>query len=72
MPFFDFKCEKCGHVFNIRVSNADKDKVRCPECDHAKVRQLLSPFYSPGGKSLVPVRSKLPDSCAGCGQAGTG
>lgn len=72
MPFFDFKCEKCGHEFEVRVSNAEKDKVKCPECDHPRVKQLLSPFFSSGSRTSSPVRTGLPDGCAGCGQAGMG
>lgn len=71
MPFFDFKCEKCGHEFNIRVSNAEKNKVKCPECGHKKVKQLLSPFFTAGTKPASPGFSGLPDGCAGCGQAGS-
>lgn len=70
MPFFDFLCEKCGHRFVKRVSNAEKDRVECPECGHPKVKQMLSPFFTPGSHS-GPTPS-IPDSCAGCGQAGSG
>lgn len=44
MPFFDFKCEECGHEFVKRVSNEEKSSVKCPQCGNTKVKQLLSPF----------------------------
>lgn len=73
MPFFDFKCRECGHEFNIRISNQDKDKVRCPQCGTGQVRQMLSPFFTPGsGKGTPGKRERLPDGCAGCNQAGMG
>lgn len=72
MPFFDFKCEKCNHEFNLRISNEEKSKVKCPECGHPKVKQLLSPFFTAGAKPASPVSSGMPPGCVGCGQAGSG
>lgn len=71
MPFFDFKCERCGHEFLKRVSNEDKGSVKCPQCGHNRVRQLLSPFFAPG--SRLSESSNTPsDACRGCNAAGTG
>ncbi|MGE5415185.1 MAG: FmdB family zinc ribbon protein [Acidobacteriota bacterium] len=72
MPYFDFQCEKCEHKFELRISNEEKSKVKCPECGHKKVKQLLSPFFSTSGRSSAPARVNLSDSCKGCGQAGMG
>lgn len=73
MPFFDFKCEKCGHQFNLRVSNEEKSKVKCEKCGHPRVIQLLSPFFSPGSKTSLPSSPRLPGpGCDGCGNAGMG
>jgi len=71
VPFFDFKCEECGHEFVKRVSNEEKSSVKCPQCGNTKVKQLLSPFFAPGsrsgGNNFTPS-----DACGGCGVAGTG
>ncbi|MGI6488639.1 MAG: zinc ribbon domain-containing protein [Syntrophomonadaceae bacterium] len=70
MPFFDFRCEECGHQFIKRVSNAEKHQVECPECGHRRVKQLLSPFFTSGSSGdSGPI---IPDGCMGCSQAGSG
>ena len=66
MPIFDFKCQECGHKFDLMVSNANKEKVQCPQCGAVNLQQLISSFGTAkagNGKS---------DSCFGCGAAGTG
>lgn len=73
MPFFDFKCEKCGHEFNVRVSSEEKSKVKCEKCEHPRVVQLLSPFFSQGGKSSPSSRnSGFSGNCGGCSHVGSG
>ncbi|HHV16272.1 MAG TPA: zinc ribbon domain-containing protein [Gelria sp.] len=61
MPIFDFLCQQCGHNFDVMISNADKDKVKCPECNSGDVKQLLSLFNTAGGGPKT-----LPASCQGC------
>ncbi|NLV15924.1 MAG: zinc ribbon domain-containing protein [Syntrophomonadaceae bacterium] len=72
MPFFDFKCEKCGHQFNKRVSNEDKAAVKCEKCGHSRVIQMLSPFYSSSPKTSSAGNPGLPGGCAGCSHFGSG
>lgn len=69
MPFFDFKCEKCGHQFNKRVSNEEKKTVKCEECGHPRVVQMLSPFFSSSPRA---GNSGLPGKCEGCCHSGSG
>lgn len=65
MPLFDFECRECGHKFDLIISNADKDKAKCPQCGAANIKQLLSTFGT--------TRSgNVPESCSGCKAAGTG
>ncbi|HAF07803.1 MAG: zinc ribbon domain-containing protein [bacterium] len=33
MPNYDYKCKKCGLVFNVFHKMSDTPKVRCPECN---------------------------------------
>lgn len=66
MPIFDFDCQDCGKTFDIKISNQDKDKVKCPECGSSQVKQKLSLFSTGGSKT-----SQLPCS-AGCSAAGSG
>ncbi len=56
MPLYEYACEKCEHTFEMLVYGGDK--VECPECASAKVKQLLS----------VPARpASLPTSSCGEG-----
>mgnify|MGYP006291190413 CR=1 FL=1 len=33
MPLYDFKCQKCGHEFDLFMSiNHPRTEVACPEC----------------------------------------
>ncbi|HEX3010790.1 MAG TPA: zinc ribbon domain-containing protein [Syntrophomonadaceae bacterium] len=66
MPIFDFMCKECGHKFDLMVSNAEKSKVRCPQCG-AEVKQLLSPFSTSSAGS-----SSVKDNCRSCAAAGGG
>jgi len=72
VPFFDFKCEKCGHQFTLRVSNEEKSKVKCEKCGHSRVIQLLSPFFAPGSKADSGRRVMPGPNCEGCSSAGMG
>jgi putative FmdB family regulatory protein len=65
MPIFDFECQECGHKFDLMISNAAKDKAKCPQCGATTLKQLLSFFNT--SKGGAPA-----DSCSGCRAAGTG
>ncbi|MGS0764911.1 FmdB family zinc ribbon protein [Syntrophomonas curvata] len=65
MPIFDFLCQNCGKKFDIMIANADKNKVKCPECNSSEVKQLLSLFNTGGTKSA-------PAGCQGCSAGATG
>ncbi|NLT19962.1 MAG: zinc ribbon domain-containing protein [Syntrophomonadaceae bacterium] len=67
MPIFEFECKDCGQKFDLMISNADKDKVKCPQCGTGNIKQLISLFNSSGGGSKY---SNLPPGCAGCAQQG--
>ena len=47
MPIFDFKCQKCGELFEALVL---KVAPACPACKSKKLEQLISIFRvdSPG------------------------
>jgi len=34
MPFYDLKCSKCGHEFNVmaKMSERSEKLIKCPEC----------------------------------------
>ncbi|MFZ5633070.1 MAG: FmdB family zinc ribbon protein [Bacillota bacterium] len=42
MPFYDFRCKKCGHRFTVMTGMSERDKVTCPECKTKEVEQLIT------------------------------
>lgn len=42
MPIYDFRCEECEHKFTVLVGISERDKVRCPQCDSSKIKQLIT------------------------------
>jgi putative FmdB family regulatory protein len=45
MPYYDFQCEKCEEVFEVRASIAEKQAglhPECPKCQSQKTRQRIT------------------------------
>jgi putative FmdB family regulatory protein len=42
MPFYRYRCSKCGHEFRVLHLKDVKEDVSCPLCEGADVRRLLS------------------------------
>lgn len=40
MPLYDYKCKKCGHVFEIKQSIKEDPLKFCPECKGLIVRLI--------------------------------
>jgi putative FmdB family regulatory protein len=51
MPLFEFECQHCGNVFELRIATASTPAVRCPACGSGQVERLWSPFSSPSGSN---------------------
>lgn len=66
MPRFDFSCLECGKQFDVIVSNADKHKVRCPECGAGNIKQMLSLFNTTKSSGKNDSR----ESCHTCSNSG--
>lgn len=43
MPLYEYKCSKCGHVFERIQKFSDKPEADCPECGSGAERQLSAP-----------------------------
>jgi putative FmdB family regulatory protein len=41
MPLYEYRCKKCGHVFEKIVKFSDKPSKKCPECG-GSVEQTIS------------------------------
>ena len=41
MPTYDYRCEQCGHEFELFQSMTAKLKRKCPECSEPKLKRLI-------------------------------
>jgi putative FmdB family regulatory protein len=46
MPTYDYRCEACGHEFEVVLSltEHDKGKPACPKCQSQRVQQAVTAF----------------------------
>lgn len=84
MPHYDYKCEKCGHIFEEFQTITEKHIEKCPECQ-GKVKRLIgggagiifkgSGFYKTDYRKPASSCASKNDSspkCASCPAAGEG
>ncbi len=46
MPIFDYKCEACGHAFDVLQKAGEGPLRKCPECGKLKLKkQLAAPNF---------------------------
>ncbi len=48
MPSYDYKCEKCGQVFEFFQSMSEESKKDCPNCGTPSLKRLIG-----GGLGLI-------------------
>ena len=41
MPTYDYRCEACGHEFELFQQMTDSVKRKCPECGKLKLQRLI-------------------------------
>ncbi len=41
MPTYDYRCDNCGHEFELFQSITANPSKKCPECGKLKLRRLL-------------------------------
>jgi putative FmdB family regulatory protein len=52
MPVYEFKCSKCGDLFEVMGSYAEREKEHaCPKCGSTEVKQAISLFSAAPPKS---------------------
>ena len=42
MPFYDYACKKCDHVFEVMHGFNDKPHPVCPKCQHPETAKQIS------------------------------
>jgi len=54
MPTYEYKCQKCEHIMEVRHSmseTADSLKLKCENCSSSEVKKLIStPFVMTSNK----------------------
>ena len=52
MPFFDYKCSKCGKTFEFLQQMNEEPKKECPDCKSETLeKQLSAPSFRINGSS---------------------
>lgn len=43
MPIYDFKCNSCGHEFDLieSVNEHDEHKEKCPKCKSGDIERVI-------------------------------
>ena len=74
MPFYEYRCNDCGHEFEAMQKMSDAPLRDCPECGHAALVKLVSaPGFRLKGTAppvsrpyRVPSTSDAPPCGASC------
>ena len=68
MPLYDYQCQDCQAVFEVRATFKEKEeglKPECPQCQSKQTRQLLT-----SSLLLHVVADKTPQGNCACGTNG--
>lgn len=55
MPIYEFKCDKCGKIFERLVFPSDNNKFVCPYCGGSVNKKLMSSFSFSFGSTNKPA-----------------
>ncbi len=62
MPTYDYRCNACGHEFELYQSMTASVKRKCPECSKLKLERLIGAggavLFKGGGFYETDYRSK--------------
>ncbi|HIJ39890.1 MAG TPA: zinc ribbon domain-containing protein [Deltaproteobacteria bacterium] len=68
MPIYEFKCGKCGNVYeSLCFRSSGEDKGPCPSCGEQEGEKLLSTFSSVSSGSGHSLGSSASSSCGSHG-----
>jgi len=63
MPLYDYKCTKCGHVFEVMQKISEEPLKFCPQCK-GQIKRLISPagiIFKGSGFHTTDYRPKTKD-----------
>ncbi|MFN7181071.1 MAG: FmdB family zinc ribbon protein [Planctomycetota bacterium] len=64
MPVYEYRCKKCGKMFEILVFGTPQ-KIKCENCGSKQVKRLLSTFGIGGeNKGSTPTTSPSSSGCS--------
>jgi len=67
MPIYEFKCKKCGNIFEtLFYSLQEKRQVACPACGAKKTERVMSTFGGKSGSSPSVAGSASSCSAKSC------
>ena len=69
MPIYDFKCDKCGHRFELFTSISRRSQAACPKCG-GSVSRVYEGKWSMGVKPSGGSGCACGGNCAGCAGCG--
>jgi len=65
MPIYEFRCDKCGNVFEQLIFPSDEqENVICPSCGERDTRRLMSSFSCGSSSSSEGLGSGLSSGCS--------
>ncbi|HEC05803.1 MAG TPA: zinc ribbon domain-containing protein [Thiolapillus brandeum] len=80
MPFYEYRCDACGHEFEAMQKMSDAPLKECPECGEPKLVKLISASgfrlkgggwyetdFKSGKKKNLADSGKGGSSSGGCG-----
>lgn len=68
MPTYDYRCEKCGHFFEIFQTMKEDKLTKCPECGEEALKRLIGTgsglIFKGSGFYLTDYKNKPSESTA--------
>lgn len=49
MPIYEYRCQACGHCFEVLVVSRNDEEILCPQCGRDEVNKLMSCINAFGG-----------------------
>lgn len=72
MPIYNFRCDDCETVFDLRATFQEKERGLtpvCPQCQGQHAHQLISAGWFIGGRAAPSAAVATAPTC-GCGGGG--